>query len=83
MDVNNLMDNIMRTLFYKRKEQFVDIAMLYESDTENASIDAVIAELVAMNYVEKIGGCVRITELGENFCLNRSFCFPNKPLIEL
>lgn len=80
---NNLMDNIMRTLFYKRKEQFVDIAMLYEPDTENASIDAAITELVAMNYVEKIGVCVKITELGESFSLNSSFCFPNKPLIEL
>ena len=78
----NLMDNIMRDLYFRRNAPFVDIATLNGLGTDNASnVNVAIDELVAENYVQKVDGGERITELGESFCKSSSFCCNSKPIV--
>lgn len=78
----NLMDNIMRDLYFRRNAPFVDIATLNGLGTDNASnVNLALSELIAKNYVQKVDRGVRITELGECFCKSSSFCCNSKPIV--
>ena len=80
---NNLMDNIMRELFHKRSFAFVDRVSLLSLGT-NLTMDYVnsaINELITEKYVQQVDEGVKITKLGERFCLNGSFHDPNMPLV--
>ncbi|MBO4874142.1 MAG: hypothetical protein J5542_02360 [Bacteroidales bacterium] len=83
MDNNNLMDNILRELHYKISENYVDISSLYGLGTNltMSDINIALSELIAKNYVQKVDGGVRITELGESFCKISSFCCNSKPIV--
>lgn len=83
MDNNNLMDNIMYELYCRRNNAFVDKVAFLSLGTNLTmdDVDAVLSELIAKNYVQKVDRGVRITELGECFCKSSSFCCNSKPIV--
>ena len=80
-DNNVIKDNILRELFYHRKDGGCSIVIDLSSFADEPEV--ICEELQKEQLVNNSNGVACLTEYGEMFCLQTSFTFPSNPIVQL